>query len=425
MSVTVHQSTADSTFLVTFAPPFAPARYEGKFPGSFSILFDPWLDGASIVGHPKFATNKHTHPAAIPSLADVKDVDMIVVSQEKSDHLHEETLRTLPKDTKVKILATPKAAKKIYEWNYFTDPSIIRVMSPYNAAKDDTVIRIPIEAYSSTSAEGEVTITNISEKRDITGLHNAIGVTYCPPGTLLRAADGTTVKMSELPGMASSRPNTAKSSTSSPSSQSPKPARQRYLRGSLDDIEYYGPSIPRQPPDNYDATTQKPSQNRADPPRGRPTTSGSRQPTAHGVGKRLDNYEKVLTTLYTPHGIESTKLRSYLSQHLHPLNGALPLTVLFHSMNVESNPWWMGGLISAGAPGGVKVAKEVDARYWISAHDEIKDSSGFAVSFIKKQVYTAEHTTKLLREAEGIGGGRGIGTEVCVLGCGGERRFVG
>ncbi|EME39998.1 hypothetical protein DOTSEDRAFT_74757 [Dothistroma septosporum NZE10] len=424
MSVTVQQYTADSTFLVTFAPPFAPVRYKGKFPGSLNILFDPWLDGASIVGHPKFATNKHTGPAAITSLAGLKDIDVIVISQEKSDHLHEKTLQTLPRDTKVKILATPKAAKKIYDWDYFVDPGIICVMSPYNATKEETVTRIPIEAYSSTSAQGEVTITNISEKRDLTGLHNAIGVTYRPPGTILKAADGTTVRISEMPGMSPSRPTTAKSSASSTVSRSSRSARQRYLRGALDDLEYYSPFVP-QPNDDYETAPEPSFRSRADSAQGRPATSASRPSTSYNNSTRQGNHEKVLSILYTPHGIDPTKLRSYLSQHLHPLSGALPLTALFHSLNVESNPWWMGGLISAGAPGGVKLAKELDVRYWISAHDEIKDSSGVAVSFIKKQVYTPEDATKMLKKVQGVEGGRGIGTQVCVLGCGGQRRFVG
>lgn len=100
------------------------------------------------------------------------------------------------------------------------------------------------------------------------------------------------------------------------------------------------------------------------------------------------------------------------------------MTTLIHSLNMESNPWWMGGLISGGAPGGVKLVEEIDVRYWIGAHDEIKDSSGLAVAWISKTRYTAEETTKMLREKEGLGSGRGMGTQVIAMESGERRRFV-
>ena len=128
--------------------------------------------------------------------------------------------------------------------------------------------------------------------------------------------------------------------------------------------------------------------------------------------------------IYTPHGVSPATLKPYLKHHLSTLKGALPTTALIHSLNVEANPWWMGGLISGGAVGGMKLLEDLDPRYWIGAHDEIKDSSGIAVAWISKTKYTAEETTKLLRKKEGLGTGRGIGTQVIALDCGEQRRLV-
>ena len=126
-----------------------------------------------------------------------------------------------------------------------------------------------------------------------------------------------------------------------------------------------------------------------------------------------------------PGSVPPATLRPYINNHLAPLRGALPVTALIHSLNMESNPWWMGGLISGGAPGGMKLLEEVDVKYWIGAHDEIKDSSGLAVAWISKTKYTSEDATKMLRQREGLGSGKAVGTQVISLECGERRRLVG
>ncbi|KAK4497177.1 hypothetical protein PRZ48_011627 [Zasmidium cellare] len=426
MSLTVRQLNADSTFLLTFTPPFAPPKHKHKFPGTFTILIDPWLNGASIVAHPKFATNKHSKPVAISSLRELEeDVDLIIISQDKSDHLHKESLCSLSRDSRVPIVATQKAAKEIQRWQHFKN-DIVRVTEPYDVKKPSTVVRIPVEPYSSASAEGEVTISNVVQKRDITGLHNAIGITYCPPGTLLTSPDGSTVKLSDMPMMSPSRPGTAVDSANSPSTPT-SPMKQRYIRSSLDNVDFIRPSTARSrsDDDDYDATKPRVPRGRTNSPQGRPSTSGSRPPMSRTVSKRQDNFEHVLSVVYTPHGVPPATLRPYIHNHLAPLRGALPVTALIHSLNKESNPWWMGGLISGGAPGGMKLLEEMDVKYWISAHDEIKDSSGLAIVWLSKEIYTTEDTTKMLRQREGLGSGRAVGTQVVALQCGEKRRFVG
>jgi hypothetical protein len=92
-------------------------------------------------------------------------------------------------------------------------------------------------------------------------------------------------------------------------------------------------------------------------------------------------------------------LKSYLTNHLSTL-GALPVLALFHSMTAESNPWFMGGKVALGAPGGVQLAKAVGGvRYWISAHDEEKQNLGLATKWCKSRAYGLEEVSGMLAEA--------------------------
>lgn len=394
MSLTVQQLNADSTFLLTFKPSFAPKNLKGKFPGSVSILIDPWLDGASSVFHPKFATTYHNETSAVRSLKELKDeVDVVVISQDKPDHCHQETLCSLDRSTKTKIFATPKAALKIREWKHFDNPNIIEEIPTYSTSKGESgFIRIPIESYSTSSAAGEITISNITTKGDLTRLHNAIGITYRPPGTVFTTVDGSAVKLSDLPMAA--RPGTL------------SPSCKTIRKQPSISIMKINTSLTSKPVD-----TRRPQSAN---PNSRPST-----PTAQ------PNCEATLSVLYTPHGIDPAHIRPYVNHHLAPLPGALPVTALFHALNMEANPKILGGMISGGAPGGIEIVKEVDIKYWFSAHDEIKKTEGFATKFLTSKVYEVEEVTKLLREMGGITSGQGKRTVVDSLGNGGLKTIRG
>lgn len=388
MSLTVEQLNADSTFTMTFAPPFAPRAHKHKFPGTFTILVDPWLEGDSTIFHPKFANAQHTEPSAIQSLADIASItDLIVISQGMSDHCHKATLCSLPKDTNMKIVATPKAASMIHSWKYFQNP-IVHEIKPYSKDKGDSILRITIEPYSSSSAAGEITISNITQKRDISGVHNAIGITYCPPGTLLTGADGQTVNLADMTMMSLSG-KAGKAPVVKNSTKQPSPLSRSIARN--------------------DTTNKR-------------TLDNDRPSTSHSNSDRRANYEKVLSVLYTPHGTSPSSLEPYIEHHLAPLR-ALPVTALFHSMNTETNPWYFGGSVCDGAPGAVGVAKAFGAKYWIGAHDEPKEVSGLGTKMVQSRPCGVEEAKSMLRDVN-IGGGMAE-TEVVVLGSGGRRRFEG
>jgi hypothetical protein len=188
MSLSVQQLNSDCTFLFAFSPALTtPDHHPDHFAGTFNILIDPWLAGHASVLHPLFHFTKHTDKPHISSLADLKQkLDLIIISQDKPDHCHRETLCTLPKDQHVNILTTPAAAKKIKSWKYFAE-DLIHVIPAYNQKRDKEstfIIRIPADA--SSGCEGEITITHLPPTRmDLTKVHNGIAITYRPPGTIL------------------------------------------------------------------------------------------------------------------------------------------------------------------------------------------------------------------------------------------------
>jgi hypothetical protein len=83
---------ADTTFLIDFIPSFAPPYATARFPGSFTILIDPWVTGSSSVWSEAFQISHHTTSPCISSLRDIPEPDLIIISQDKPDHCHKQTI---------------------------------------------------------------------------------------------------------------------------------------------------------------------------------------------------------------------------------------------------------------------------------------------------------------------------------------------
>ena len=172
-------SQLDSTFLLTFSS--GPNPSGPPSPGDFTVLVDPWLDGDSFIFHPKFALAKHTIRPCIRHLSEIPTPNVVVISQDKSDHCHKETLCQLDADlAHTVILAPPAAAKRIRSWKYF-DCSNVHAFPTFSDKKPDTIVRFRIPCPIRGYASAEATLSFIPTKRDITGLHNAVGITYRPP----------------------------------------------------------------------------------------------------------------------------------------------------------------------------------------------------------------------------------------------------
>lgn len=350
MAMKVTPLNADTTFLIDFTPSFAPAHAVARFPGSFSILIDPWVTGSSSVWKESFQISYHTTSPCISSLREIPEPDLIIISQDKPDHCHKETLCTLPADSKLHILATPVAAKLIQSWKHFTNATI-ETLKPYSADRDDTVVRVPIPGYTLSSEKGEVTVSWMPQRMDPTGLHNAIGLTYRAPNSTTRSVNGSIVNLVNLP----------------PSPQD-SPMADMFTTEPLYTIER---QVSSTPPDS-------------------PMENTATQPL-------LPAREKTVSVLYSPHGVTYAAVEPFAANHL-AKESALPLTALFHSINTEENPWFMGGVVAAGYPGGAEIVRKLGARYWISAHDEVKDNRGWSVTWIKSTRYSVQEAQNRLDE---------------------------
>lgn len=344
MSLTVKHLNSDASFLLTFEPiPPFPHSAE-RPPKAFTIVLDPWLCGASTVLHPKFSISTQKEPPCISSLAQLAEPDLVILSQDKTDHCHEATLKTLPPfGGRTMILAGSSTAKTIRSWKYF-DPRKVITLPKWEVRQPSTLYRVQIPALDAGGTAGEVTVAFITQKYDITGLHTAIGITYRPPTSSL-------------------------SSVISPINQ----------------------MFPLTPPAS--PTPSKPN----------------------SIYRTLRN----LSIIFSPHGISYKNLKLYASSHLIS-EACLPLTALLHGFDRATNAWYMGGNICAGFPGGQEIAQSLLARYWISAHDGDKNTSGFASRKLVTQHYEKDEIAEAVSPRSDKFPDRKIGTEVVVLGVGKE-----
>ena len=403
MSLTVKHLNGDTTFLLTFspneyAPPSPPELLYRQYqqpPGTFSILIDPWISGPSTMWHPKFLLSKHTSPSCIQNLSHIPEPNVVLISQDKPDHCHEATLRQLdPTSPITTILAEPAAARKIRNFKFF-DPAMVHSLRVYSDKKPDSIIRFYIPPMVPGGTPGEATISFIPAKIDVAGVHNAIGITYrppqssyIPPNPFGPQSASSHSKFHQLP----KEPPAPQNLPLTPPESPEPPIRQASAMSHSSHSLSHGSGPPS-------STFSK---------HGRSISSSSSVTST----TRLHS-EKALSVIYSPHGVDYSLIRPYASSHL-VASAALPLTLLLHSFSRVENPWWMGGNIATGVPGGVEIAQNLMAKCWISAHDEEKDSSGLSVMSVKTRKYNTEEAREMLRQQ------KGNNVDVVTLGVGAE-----
>ena len=124
-----------------------------------------------------------------------REPDLVVVSQNKPDHCHKDTLLQLRPEGKTILVAEPSAARVIKSWNHF-DPNRVYGLAKYDhKVKFGRQLRLPIPALSPDGCTGEVCISFIPAKNYMTGLHNAFGITYQPPTYMKSVASISTVDL--------------------------------------------------------------------------------------------------------------------------------------------------------------------------------------------------------------------------------------
>ncbi|RDW64159.1 hypothetical protein BP5796_10661 [Coleophoma crateriformis] len=345
MSLTVKHLNSDASFLLSFEPISTFPPSPGLKQKAFTIVLDPWLTGSSTIWHSKFSTSTHKKPSCVSSLSELPEPDLVIISQDKTDHCHAPTLKQLPASGgKTIILAEPGAAKTIRGWKYFDSSKVVTLprWEKTKSKRNSAIYRIPVPSPTLNGTPGEVTVTWLTQKLDVTGLHSAVGITYRPP-----AATNAFAQM---------------------------------------------PLTPPASPQSYQSTFS-------------PSVA-----------------DRALSVIFSPHGCAYNILKPYAESHL-VSEAALPLTALLHCFDRVTNPWYLGGNICAGFPGGLEIAQNLCAKTWISAHDGDKLTKGFAASKIVTEKYEREDVESVISPRSPEFPHRRLGTEAVVLDVGSEVRL--
>ncbi|KAE9992555.1 hypothetical protein EG327_008569 [Venturia inaequalis] len=381
MALTIKALNNDTSFYLIFTPPMAPRKglHPEQFPGAYTILIDPWLSGpAQIIGK-KFSHQEHPEPTCLDSLKDLPEPDLILISQSQPDHCHEKTLCDLPRETGSLILGPAGAVKKIKSWKHFDNDSIY-CLKPYNPIKEHSVFRIEVPSFSPSGGPGEVTISLLEPKRDITGVHNAIGITYRPPYSVLSLKTNSYINI--------------------PHCETIPPL----------------PTSPSSPTISLPSGPLSPTLSMSGTPRFLSARANTTFPSPHS------NMEKTTSVVYSPHGAPYSCINPWATTHLIS-NSALPLLALIHSFTQVDMPWYMGGNMATGSPGGLEIARNLLPRAWIGAHDERKVVSGMLTRGIERTDFEAGEVKRELEGGLCKEGCRGR-TDVLTLGEGMEVRVA-
>lgn len=347
--------------------------------------------------------------------------DLVIVSQAKSDHCNEATLRQLPASgTRTLILAEPASARLIRSWKYF-DRDKVRTIDAWRDPRGragggggGNVLRVPVPAVSPGGQPGEVTVSWIPQKRDMSGLHGAIGITYRPPSAL-----GPGAALSSHPVVTDLVP-TPPATPVVPD----RPPRRRQMMmaaaASTTNVHLFPPSPPVSP--HSLRSVQSAAALSPTSPLSRhasPSSPPSRHLTPPAAGSRP------LSLVFSPHGISYADLSPWATSHL-VAEAALPLSALLHCMDGIRNPWWLGGDICSGGGAGAETAARLGAHVWVSAHDADKDVRGLGTGLLRTRRWGREEIVAGILEGGGGGGGGGAGdVEILRLGSGEEVLVTG
>ncbi|KUI61383.1 hypothetical protein VP1G_08570 [Cytospora mali] len=381
MALTIKHLNTNSSFLLTFEP-LLSKPVPGYEPEPFHILLDPWIAAPSKVFHPKISPTTQKEPSCISSLNDLPRPDLVIISQHKSDHCNEPTLKQISPSAKTVILAEPSAAKVIRAWKHFDRQNVLALEKwegprTSGMANQSAVTRVPVPSIVRGGEPGEVTVAFIPQRRDLSGVHTAIGITYRPPPMIKQAQSPSSQR---------------KVSHTSRTGALPFPMLPREL--------VTPPATPRSQKSYSNLPTVSTEQGH--PPRsddtGSPPAStspilslrsvrsastliGTALTTISSLG--YASAQRTLSVIFSPHGIVfEGNLANYATSHL-VNEAALPLTALLHCFDIVNNPWWRGGNVLLGAPTGKEIALKLGAMCWVSCHEAPKDVKSPATGWLK------------------------------------------
>ncbi|KAG6033714.1 hypothetical protein E4U41_006819 [Claviceps citrina] len=373
MALTIKQLNGDASFLLTFEriDPDSPVGISSTAE-PFRILLDPCLAPSSpcspSTGSSSSSSSSSTSPSPSPSNArarqacispkDVPEPDVIIISNSRSEHCNEATLRHFARGAaKPLILAEPTAAKVIQGWRHFDQARVTtlhRWQDPRQTGRS-TAVRIPIAARVIGGKEGLVTVAFVTQKRERRGLRSAVGITYRPASSA-RSLGTRPVSTTVL---ANNRRDSAPLFALDSLTLPPLPA-----------------FAPLAPPPTSMAQYIRPTRSMA-----------SLAPHAKDRG---------VSIIFSPTGIPYREIEPYATSHL-LAEAALPLTVLLHGFDTVSRPWWLGGTLATGFEDGQEIVAKLGARVWISACDaESRNTNGLAGRFTRRRKYTRDQVRRLV-----------------------------
>ncbi|KUI67008.1 hypothetical protein VM1G_01573 [Cytospora mali] len=381
MALTIKHLNTDSSFLLTFEP-LISKPVPGYEPEPFHILLDPWIAAPSKVFHPKISLTTQKESSCISSLNELPRPDLVIISQHKSDHCNEPTLKQISPAAKTVILAEPSAAKVIRAWKHFDRQNVLTLEKwegPHASGipSQSAVTRVPVPSMIRGGEPGEVTVAFIPQRRDLSGVHTAIGITYRPPPM---------IKLAQSP--LSQR----KFSHTSRTGALPFPMLPRELvtppatlRSQKSYFNLPTVSTEEGHPPRSDDTGSPPAPTSPilslRSVRSASTLIGTALTTVSSLS--YTSAQRTLSVIFSPHGIVfEGNLASYATSHL-VNEAALPLTALLHCFDIVSNPWWRGGSVLLGAPTGKEIAFKLGAMCWVSCHEEPKDVKAPATGWLK------------------------------------------
>ncbi|KAI1368589.1 hypothetical protein F5Y08DRAFT_295290 [Xylaria arbuscula] len=426
MALTVKHLNSDASFLLSFEPVIPESIADSVIPHPFTILLDPWITGPSTIFHPRISTTLPKQPACISSLTDLlRPPDLVIISQHNPDHCNEATLRQLAADGSTLILAEPASARIIRGWNYF-DKNKIRTIKRWEDPRTtgrQSVIRVPVPPVQPNGEEGEVTVAFIPQKRDLAGLHGAVGITYRSPPVhdLIRREPLT--KALTPPSTPEAQGHMSVGAQTTP--QITAPTGHTFLLPPTPPISPISPLSPTSLRSIRSASTLIASPTHSlYSPHFRPATSSQNWAA---LPPSPYSHSRPISLIFSPHGIQYDHLAAYATSHL-VAEAALPLTALLHCMESIDNPWWLGGNICTGVPSGAEIASKLEARVWISAHDGEKDVRGLATGMLRTRRWKDEEIEAALAKARqpqqqdrnDINGRKGGYTKILRLDCGEE-----
>lgn len=118
-------------------------------------------------------------------------------------------------------------------------------------------------------------------------------------------------------------------------------------------------------------------------------------PSLHGatILSFLMNNNKWKSIFYIPHGCQIDSILEWFNQQTN-----IDVEIVFQGFDRVYNPRWIGGILNYGYQQGAQLVQSINAKHWISTHDEDKIARGFVSLFLKRDYSNIENAQNELNK---------------------------